>query len=131
VSSTFARKRKSIQEAFRVLRPGGRMMVSDIVLMKELPDFIKNSVEGYIGCLSGAIMKGEYLGFIRAAGFQEVTILEETLFPIEYMENDPTEKAVLGDLKISPEKVSEIEHSVLSIKVYAVKPNDPGKVLRK
>ena len=124
-------KGRAFQEAFRVLRPGGRMMVSDIVLMKELPDFIKNSVEGYIGCLSGAIMKEEYLGFIRAAGFQEVTILEETLFPIEYMENDPTEKAVLGDLKISPEKVSEIEHSVLSIKVCAVKPNDPGKVLRK
>lgn len=97
------------------------MMVSDIVLMKELPDFIKNSVEGYIGCLSGAIMKEEYLGFIRAAGFQEVTILEETIFPIEHMENDPTAKAALGDLKILSEKLSEIEHSVLSIKVYGVK----------
>jgi len=114
-------KGRAFQEAFRVLRPGGRMMVSDIVLMKELPDFIKNSVEGYIGCLSGAIMKEEYLGFIRAAGFQEVTILEKTPFPIEYLENDPTAKAVPGDLKISTEKVSEIESSVLSIKVYGVK----------
>jgi MoaA/NifB/PqqE/SkfB family radical SAM enzyme/ubiquinone/menaquinone biosynthesis C-methylase UbiE len=121
-------KERVFQEAFRVLRPGGRMMVSDIVLLKELPNFIKNSVEGYIGCLSGAIMKEEYLGFIKAAGFQEVTILEETLFPIEYMENDPTAKAVIGDLKISPEKVSEIEHSVLSIKVYAVKLTDNMKV---
>ena len=66
-------------------------------------------------------MKEEYLGFIRAAGFQEVTILEEAIFPIEYMENNPTAKAVLRDLKISPEKVSEIESSVLSIKVYGVK----------
>ena len=90
-----------------------------------------NSVEGYIGCLSGAIMKEEYLGFIRSAGFQEVTILEETPFPIEYMENDPTAKAVLGDFKIPPEKVGEIESSVSSIKVYAVKPNDSGKLLRK
>lgn len=124
-------KGRVFQEAFRVLRPGGRMMVSDIVLMKELPDFIKSSVEGYIGCLSGAIMKEEYLGFIRAAGFQEVTILEETPFPIEYMKNDPTAKAVLGDLKIPPEKVSEIESSVSSIKVYTVKPIDSGKVLKK
>jgi arsenite methyltransferase len=114
-------KGRVFQEAFRVLRPGGRMMVSDIVLMKELPDFIKNSVEGYIGCLSGAIKKEKYLGFIRAAGFQEVTILEETLFPIEYMENNPTAKTVLVNLKMPSEKVSEIETSVLSIKVYGVK----------
>ena len=124
-------KERVFQEAFRVLKPGGRMMVSDIVLLKELPDFMKNSVEGYIGCLSGAIMKEEYLGFIRAAGFQEVTILEETPFPIEYMENDPTAKAVLGNLKIPPEKINEIGSSVSSIKIYAVKPNDAGKVLMK
>jgi len=124
-------KGRVFQEAFRVLRPEGRMMVSDIVLLKKLPNFIKNSVEGYIGCLSGAIMKEEYLGFISAAGFQEVAILEETPFPIEYMENDPTAKAVLGDFKIPPEKVSEIESSVSSIKIYAVKPNDAGKVLMK
>lgn len=114
-------KGKVFQETFRVLRPGGSMMVSDIVLMKELPDFIKNSVEGYIGCLSGAIMKEEYLGFIKAAGFQEVTVLEETPFPIECMENDPAAKAVLGNFKIPPEKIREIEHSVLSINVYGVK----------
>ena len=47
------------------------------------------------------------------------------------MENDPTAKAVLGDLKIPPEKVSEIESSVSSIKAYAIKPNDSGKVLKK
>lgn len=47
------------------------------------------------------------------------------------MENDFTAKAVLGDLKIPSKKIGEIEHSVLSIKVYAVKSNDAGKVLRK
>lgn len=114
-------KGKVFQEAFRVLRPGGRIMVSDIVLQKELPDYIKNSVEGYIGCLSGAIMEAEYLGFVRAAGFQNVTILEKTPFPIEYRENDPTAKTALVDLKIPFKKVNEIEQSVLSIKVYGVK----------
>ena len=98
------------------------MMVSDIVLLKELPDFIKNSVEGYIGCLSGAIMKEEYLGFIREAGFHGVTILEETPFRIEYMANDPAAKAVLGGLQLRPEKANEVEGAVSSIKVYGVKP---------
>ncbi|NIX57463.1 MAG: methyltransferase domain-containing protein, partial [candidate division Zixibacteria bacterium] len=44
-------KRKVFSEAFRVLKPGGRLMISDIVLLKELPDFIKDSIEAYIGCL--------------------------------------------------------------------------------
>jgi len=55
-------KRKVFTEAFRVLKPGGRLMISDMVLLKELPDFIKNSIEAYIGCLSGAIMRDEYRG---------------------------------------------------------------------
>ena len=61
-------KSRVFTEAFRVLKPGGRLMVSDIVLLKELPDFIKNSIEAYIGCLSGAIMRDEYIGAIEAAG---------------------------------------------------------------
>src|SRR4030043_1269161 len=50
-------KGRVFKEAFRVLKPGGRLMISDIVLTKELPDAIKNSIEAYIGCLSGAIMR--------------------------------------------------------------------------
>ena len=54
-------KEKVFQEAYRVLKPGGRFAVSDIVLLKTLPDFIKNSVEAYVGCISGAILKNNYL----------------------------------------------------------------------
>jgi len=111
-------------EAFRVLKPGGRLMISDTVLLKELPDFIKNSVEAYIGCLSGAMMRDEYVGAIKAAGFQEVRIIDETSFPIECMANDPTAKAIMENLNILPEKVKEVASSVISIKVYAAKPNE-------
>ncbi len=117
-------KRKVFLEAFRVLNPGGRLMISDIVLLKELPDFIKNSVEAYIGCLSGAMMRDEYLGAIKTAGFQELRIIDETSFPIESMANDPTAKAIMENLNISPEKVKEIANSVISIKIYAVKPDE-------
>ena len=116
-------KRSVFMETFRVLKPGGRLMISDIVLTKELPDFIKNSIEAYIGCLSGAIMRDEYMEAIKAAGFQEIRVIDETSFPIEFMANDPTAKAVIEDLKIPAEKVKDIAGSVVSIKVHGIKPN--------
>ena len=116
-------KRKVFKEAFRVLKPGGRLMVSDIVLLKELPEFIKNSIEAYIGCLSGAIMKDEFIEAIKAAGFQEVSILDETSFPIECMANDPTAKALIENLKIPPETLEKVASLVISINAYGVKPN--------
>jgi arsenite methyltransferase len=114
-------KGKVFQEAFRVLKPGGRLMISDIVLLKELPDFIKESVEAYIGCLSGAIMKSQYLQKIKAAGFRDVRTIEETTFPADLMLNDPTAKAILQNLKVPLGKVKELATSVASIKVYGVK----------
>jgi arsenite methyltransferase len=116
-------KRRVFEEVFRALKPGGRMMISDIVLLKELPDVIKDSVEAYIGCLAGAVMRDEYLGAIKAVGFQEVRIVDETSFPVEFMANDPTAKAVIKDIKITPQEVADIAISVVSIKVYGVKPD--------
>jgi len=116
-------KGKVFSEAFRALKPGGRLMISDIVLLKELPDFIKDSIEAYIGCLSGAIMRKEYIEAIKASGFQEIRIVDETFFPIECMANDPTAKAIIKNLEIPMEEVKEAANSVASIKVYGVKPN--------
>ncbi len=116
-------KRRVFEQVFRVLKPGGRLMISDMVLLKELPDFIKNSIEAYIGCLSGAIMRDEYIEAIKAAGFQGVSIIGETSFPIEGMANDPTAKALIENLKIPLEKVKEVASSVISLKVNGVKPS--------
>ncbi len=116
-------KRRVFTEAFRVLKPGGRLMISDIVLLNELPDFIKKSIEAYIGCLSGAVMRDEYIGAIKAAGFQEISIIGETPFPIKGIVDDPTAKAVIKNLEIPPEKIKEVANSVISIKVSAIKPN--------
>jgi SAM-dependent methyltransferase len=113
-------KRHVFREAFRVLKSGGRMTISDIVLLKQLPDYIKNSIEAYIGCLSGAIMKEEYIGAIKTAGFQSVRIIGEAPFPIECLANDPTAKAVVNDLRI-PSEDEDIANSVVSLKVHAVK----------
>jgi len=115
-------KKRVFQEAFRVLKPGGRLMVSDIVVLKELPDAIKNSIAAYIGCLSGAMMKEDYLAAIKSAGFKNITVVSEDGFDIDCMANDPTAQAVVKDLKISAAELCSIAGAVRSIKVQAVKP---------
>ena len=116
-------KERVFEEAFRTIKPGGRLMVSDIVLLKELPDGIKNSAEAYVGCLSGAVMKTQYLRAIEQAGFEGVEVLKETLFPIKYMSNDPTAKAVIEKADITFEEIAEIGDAVASVRVLAKKPN--------
>ena len=114
-------KAKVFKEAFRVLKPGGRLMVSDIVLLKELPDIIKNSVAAYVSCISGAIMKDKYLEAIKKAGFQDIKITDETSFPTEFMENDPTAKAVIKKASIATEGLKEMGNIVVSVKVEGKK----------
>ena len=116
-------KGRVFREAFRVLKPGGRLMVSDMVLLKELPDAIKNSVAAYVGCLAGAITKEEYLKAIQEAGFRETRIVGETTFPVELMTNDPTAKEIAKNLNLSREKAKDLASSVASMKVSAVKPS--------
>jgi len=115
-------KKGVFAEAFRVLRPGGRLMISDIVLLKELPASIMNSLEAYIGCVSGAMLKDEYLKAVREAGFQDVKIMGETAFPAELILSDPTAKEIIKKLEMEPERAGEVAESVISIKVSGLKP---------
>lgn len=71
-------KGKVFKEAYRVLKPGGRLMASDVVLGKPLPEELKNDEELLIGCISGAILKEEYLKLLEEAGFSDITIHKET-----------------------------------------------------
>ena len=116
-------KKMVFKEAFRVLKPGGRLAVSDVVLHKELPEFVKRSNEAYIGCLAGAIMKEEYLDIIRDIGFREVEVVAESIFPIESLISETSGSGINEMPKISTEQQREVADSVLSIKVRAIKPN--------
>jgi arsenite methyltransferase len=114
-------KGKVFREIFRVLRPGGRLMVSDIVVLTELPESIRNSIAAYVGCLSGAIMKDEYLGAIAAAGFGEVRVVDEVCYPVDSIAGGSA--AIVKDSSIPRERLAEYTSSVLSIRVYAIRPD--------
>jgi len=98
-------KETVFKEACRVLKAGGRLMVSDLVLAEDLPQQIKESVEAYVGCLAGAIKKEEYLRFIEQAGFRDIKIISEASYPVDAM-FDSLEAA---------------QDAIVSIKVSAVK----------
>lgn len=117
-------KKAAFKEAYRVLRSGGRLMVSDIVLLGELPEFIRKSVEAYVGCVSGAALRDDYLGTIRSAGFEDVRVIDESSFSLDCVTRDPTGRTVLDGLRIPDEKLREVERAIASIKVSAVKPRE-------
>ena len=67
-------KRKTLAEAFRVLKPGGRFAVSDVVVRGETPAAVRRSMELWIGCVAGALEEQEFLGLLREVGFVEASI---------------------------------------------------------
>ena len=71
-------KAKVFKETYRVLKTGGRLMVSDVVLVKPLPNNLKNDKDLLIGCVSGAILKEDYLNLLKKTGFTKITIHKET-----------------------------------------------------
>lgn len=116
-------KSRVFKEAFRVIKPGGRLMISDIVLLKELPEPVRDSIEAYVGCIAGAEMKDEYLRLIKNAGFSDVRVLDETGFPVESLSNDPIGKEIIEKLKLPIEDLKEIGKSFVSIRVQGRKQN--------
>jgi len=114
-------KMKVFREAYRVLKTGGRLMVSDIVLEKELPECIKDSVRAYIACVSGAESRGDYLKMISDAGFKDVMVVEESKFSIAGLLKDPEVQATIKELGLNADAVEGFAKGIISIKVSATK----------
>ena len=109
-------KQKVVGEIFRVLKPGGHFSISDIVLIGNLPDALKEDAEMYAGCVAGAIQKSEYLQLIKDKGFQNIKIQKEKpiIIPIDILVK-----------YLSQEEIKTFNKGatgIFSITVYAEKP---------
>ena len=114
-------KARAFQEAFRVLKTNGRLMVSDIVVLKKLPEPIINSIDAYIQCISGTILEDEYIQAIKDAGFEDVRIIEQTGFPIDVVTINPQLMDTVKEMGIPLDELKELTGQIVSIKVEAKK----------
>ncbi|HPD17663.1 MAG TPA: arsenite methyltransferase [Planctomycetota bacterium] len=104
-------KPQVFREVHRVLKPGGRMVVSDIVLNRPFPESLRDDEDLYAACLAGALPREDYLGAIRAAGFASLEVLTDRLYEASSVCDDP----------ITDEVAETLEGVASSITVLAVR----------
>lgn len=116
-------KRQVLREAFRVLKPGGRFAVSDVVVRGAIPDEIRRSLELWVGCVAGALDEQEFLDLLTESGFEQPSIEPTRIY-------DPEDaRAVLESAGIDPTDVVErVKGRILAAFVRARKPGAPDPV---
>ena len=114
-------KPKVFSEAFRVLKPGGKLTLSDVVLLRPLPPVLAGSAAAYLGCVAGASLKSDYLKMLKTAGFADVQVVGESSFYLGETAVDPVVQSIIEEAKLTPEKIKEVGESIVSIKVVATK----------
>ncbi len=111
-----ADKRRVLAEAFRVLKPGGRFAVSDVVVRGEMPPALRRNVELWIGCVAGALEEPEYRRLLAEAGFEEIEVEPTRIYRAE------DARAFLEEAGIDATGADEVDGKVMSAFVRARKP---------
>jgi arsenite methyltransferase len=112
-------KRQTFREAYRILKDGGRLAVSDIVLLEELPPHLKESMELYASCVAGAMTKQEYLDCIREAGFENIKVESEKRAGELLDPADLSADCCGGTTRLSAEDLQLLARAVVSLEVRA------------
>jgi arsenite methyltransferase len=112
-----ADKDRVLREAFRVLKPGGRFAVSDVVTRGEMLPEIRQSVLLWVGCVAGALEENQYRGKLAAAGFEQITLEPTRVYRLE------DARAFLSDQNIDVDAIApQVDGKLMSAFVRAVKP---------
>jgi arsenite methyltransferase len=114
-------KERVFRETFRVLRPGGRLAISDLVLGAPLPPGLLKSTEAYVGCVAGAMLRDDYLEAIARAGFQTVEVAAEASVGGIIDLQSPEILAALAADGLSTGEAEKLLENVASLKVVARK----------
>lgn len=114
-------KPRTFREAFRVLKPGGRLMVSDLVLERPLPPALSQDMDAYGACIAGALLRSEYLAAIEAAGFTGVSVVGERRYGLDMFSPELLEAARQRHPDLGPDALAEAAGAVQSIQVEATK----------
>jgi SAM-dependent methyltransferase len=117
-------KAQVFADAFRVLKPGGRLSVSDIVLLGEMPLDIRHSVEAYVSCLAGAVLKDDYLKLISDAGFEDVEVSETRAFTLEDVLGDDLLCSLAEKTGATAAELEDAASRFASLRVQARRPRD-------
>jgi ubiquinone/menaquinone biosynthesis C-methylase UbiE len=117
-------KDRVFSEAYRVLRPGGRVAVSDIVTYGPLPDVVRSNLEAWAGCVAGALDETVYLDKMRQVGFTEVEVTARNFAEVEQWAELDEAQEIAQDLDeaVVSEFVGQLKSKIASIKVVARKP---------
>ena len=114
-------KRKTLAEAFRVLKPGGRFAVSDVVVRGEAPDAVRRSMELWVGCVAGALEEREFLSLLREVGFEHPSIEPTRIYRAE------DAAAFLANTGLDAERFArDIDGKFMGAFVRATKPGTPA-----
>lgn len=108
-------KDRAFREARRVLRPGGRMVVSDLVLEAELPAEVADRIDATIGCVGNASLREDYLRTAREAGFGSLEILKESSYGASVAADSPLAHDVARDTGLPPARIAELLGGVTSL----------------
>jgi len=115
-------KDKVLREAFRVLKPGGRFAVSDVVVRGEVPAEIRRSVELWIGCVAGALEEQEYTAKLAAAGFESIGIEPTRVYSVE------DARQFLAGQGLDVDRIAaQVEGKFMSAFIRAAKPLQPSR----
>ncbi|HUI70928.1 MAG TPA: arsenite methyltransferase [Spirochaetia bacterium] len=113
-------KQRVFREAYRILKPGGRAMISDMMLAEELPEKLRSNAALFAGCVAGAVLRDDYLAMMREAGFSDITVQREKASSEMFGPDNEADLAAQAP-ELSREELRKVGTTIISVQLTARK----------